>query len=48
MTDAAARSVRLLTLVVASALFMENLDSTVIATSLAAIAVDLFVDPITL
>lgn len=42
------RSIRLLTLVVASALFMENLDSTVIATSLAAIALDLGVDPITL
>ncbi len=39
---------RLLTLVVASALFMDNLDSTVIATSLAAIASDLAVDPITL
>lgn len=39
---------RLLTLVIASALFMENLDSTVIATSLAAIAADLRVDPITL
>jgi len=39
---------RSLTLVVASALFMESLDSTVIATSLAAIARDLSVDPITL
>ncbi|MEZ5658644.1 MAG: MFS transporter [Burkholderiaceae bacterium] len=39
---------RLLTLVIASALFMENLDSTVIATSLPAIALDLGVDPITL
>lgn len=48
MTHAAARPVRALTLVVASALFMENLDSTVIATSLAAIASDLGVDPITL
>ena len=38
----------MLTLVVASALFMDNLDSTVIATSLAAIAADLSVDPITL
>ncbi len=39
---------RLITLVVASALFMENLDSTVIATSLPAIAADLRVDPVTL
>ncbi|MEZ5651038.1 MAG: MFS transporter [Burkholderiaceae bacterium] len=39
---------RLLILVIASALFMENLDSTVIATSLPAIALDLGVDPITL
>ncbi|MEZ5729855.1 MAG: MFS transporter [Burkholderiaceae bacterium] len=39
---------RLLTLVIASALFMEHLDSTVIATSLPAIAADLGVDPITL
>ena len=39
---------RSLTLVIASALFMESLDSTVIATSLAAIANDLRVDPITL
>lgn len=46
--DASVRSMRRLTLVVASALFMENLDSTVIATSLAAIASDLSVDPITL
>ncbi|MGE0312184.1 MAG: MFS transporter [Lautropia sp.] len=38
----------MLTLVVASALFMDNLDSTVIATSLSAIADDLSVDPITL
>ena len=35
-------------LVVACALFMENMDSTVIATSLPAIAVDLHQDPITL
>lgn len=46
--DDSVRSIRLLTLVVASALFMENLDGTVIATSLAAIAADLAVDPITL
>lgn len=39
---------RLLTLVVATALFLESLVSTVIATSLAAMAVDLQVDPITL
>ena len=41
-------STRALTLVIASALFMESLDSTVIATSLAAIAADLAVDPVTL
>jgi EmrB/QacA subfamily drug resistance transporter len=41
-------STRLLTLVVASALFMESLVSTVIATSLAAMAADLNVDPLTL
>ena len=41
-------STRLLTLVVASALFMESLVSTVIATSLAAMAADLGVDPISL
>ena len=41
-------SARVLTLVVASALFMESLVSTVIATSLAAMAVDLQVDPLTL
>ena len=35
-------------LVVACALFMENMDSTVIATSLPAIARDLHQDPITL
>lgn len=38
----------LIPLVVASALFMENMDGTVIATSLPAIAVDLGVDPILL
>ncbi len=43
-----AASTRTLTLVIASALFMESLDSTVIATSLAAIAADLAVDPVTL
>jgi len=39
---------RILPLVVASALFMENMDSTVIATSLPAIAHDLRVDPVVL
>ena len=39
---------RLLPLIVASALFMENMDSTVIATSLPAIAEDLGTDPIVL
>ncbi|MEX2628973.1 MAG: MFS transporter [Tistlia sp.] len=41
-------SARTITLVVASALFIENLDSTVIATSLPAMAVDLGVDPVVL
>lgn len=41
-------SARSITLVVASALFIENLDSTVIATSLPAIALDLGIDPIVL
>ena len=41
-------SKRVLTLVVAAALFMENLVSTVIATSLAEMATDLGVDPLTL
>ena len=39
---------RILPLIVASALFMENMDSTVIATSLPAIAADLGTDPIVL
>jgi EmrB/QacA subfamily drug resistance transporter len=39
---------RIIPLVVASALFMENMDSTVIATSLPAIAADLGVDPVIL
>jgi EmrB/QacA subfamily drug resistance transporter len=39
---------RVIPLVVASALFMENMDSTVIATSLPAIAADLRVDPVIL
>jgi EmrB/QacA subfamily drug resistance transporter len=39
---------RIIPLVVASALFMENMDSTVIATSLPAIAADVHVDPVIL
>jgi len=39
---------RLVPLIVATALFMENTDSTVIATSLPAIAADIHVDPIAL
>ena len=39
---------RVIPLVVASALFMENIDSTVIATSLPAIAADLGEDPVIL
>ncbi|HYF56365.1 MAG TPA: DHA2 family efflux MFS transporter permease subunit [Salinarimonas sp.] len=42
------RSTRLVPLIVACALFMENLDSTVIATSLPVIAADLNQDPIAL
>ena len=42
------RSKLLTPLIVACALFMENLDSTVLATSLPAIAVDLHQDPIAL
>ncbi len=42
------RQDRIIPLVVASALFMENLDSTVIATSLPAIALDLGQDPVIL
>lgn len=42
------RSIMLTPLIVACALFMENLDSTVIATSLPAIAHDLHQDPISL
>ena len=41
-------SARLIPLIVASALFMENMDGTVIATSLPAIAADLGTDPIVL
>jgi EmrB/QacA subfamily drug resistance transporter len=48
MTGPGAPTTRTLTLVVAAALFMESLTSTVIATSLAAIAADLQVDPLTL
>ena len=39
---------RLLPLIIACALFIENLDSTVISTSLPAIALDLGADPIAL
>jgi len=39
---------RLIPLIIASALFMENMDSTIIATSLPAIAADLGTDPIAL
>jgi EmrB/QacA subfamily drug resistance transporter len=42
------RQVRLLPLIIATALFMENMDSTVIATSLPMIATDLGTDPIAL
>ncbi len=45
---AGAASTRVLTLVVAAALFMESLVSTVIATSLAEMSADLGVDPLTL
>jgi EmrB/QacA subfamily drug resistance transporter len=48
MRSDSAPTTRTLTLVVAAALFMESLTSTVIATSLAAIAADLQVDPLTL
>lgn len=41
-------SSRILPLVVAAALFMENMDSTVIATSLPAIAADLGANPVSL
>ncbi|WP_414474195.1 DHA2 family efflux MFS transporter permease subunit [Microvirga sp. M2] len=42
------RKVRLLPLIIATALFMENMDSTVISTSLPMIALDLGTDPIAL
>src|SRR5260221_3794445 len=42
------RSSRLIPLIIASALFMENMDSTVIATSLPSMAADLHTDPIIL
>ena len=51
MTDTRATTMgssRIVPLVVASALFMENMDSTVIATSLPAIAKDLGEDPVIL
>jgi hypothetical protein len=38
---------RLIPLIVATALFMENMDSTVIATSLPAIAADIGTSPLT-
>jgi hypothetical protein len=38
-------STRILPLVIASALFMENMDSTVIASSLPAIAADVWTNP---
>lgn len=47
-TEPAVRPERLIPLIVACALFMEQLDSTVIATSLPAIAADLNEDPISL
>ncbi len=48
LSEGSQRHIRVITLVVASALFMENLDATVIATSLPAIATDLRVDPVLL
>ena len=39
---------RIVPLILATALFMENMDATVIATSLAAIAEDIGTDPISL
>ena len=42
------KSSRLLPLIVARALFVENMDSTVLSTSLPAIAADLATDPIAL
>jgi len=42
------RKVRILPLIIATALFMENMDSTVISTSLPMIALDLGTDPIAL
>lgn len=48
LSPAMAEFSRILPLVVAAALFMENMDSTVIATSLPAIASDLKVDPVVL
>lgn len=47
-SESAVSNTRTLTLVIASALFMESLVSTVIATSLAAMAADLKVDAVTL
>jgi hypothetical protein len=42
------RPAALTALIIATALFMENMDGTVIATSLPAIALDLHQDPIVL
>lgn len=46
LTDSPARYSRVVPLIIAVALFMENLDSSVLSTSLPAIAVDLATDPI--
>jgi EmrB/QacA subfamily drug resistance transporter len=48
MSTAAATAARTTPLILATALFMENMDSTVIATSLAAIATDIGTEPIAL
>jgi MFS family permease len=48
MSSPASFNARILPLVIAAALFMEQMDSTIIATSLPAIAADLGVSPISL
>lgn len=48
MSSTASFNARILPLVIASALFMEQMDSTIIATSLPAIAADLGVSPVSL
>ena len=48
MSSTASFNARILPLVIASALFMEQMDSTIIATSLPAIAGDLGVSPVAL